>query len=445
MKRKMVTAVLACCGVTAFAGSGLVSDVAVSQDPKTRVVTIDYSLSREALVSLKVMTNGAPVVAESLANLSGDRGGVLSAGAHQAIWKVRKDLPPNLELKVSAEVSARDFATPPTYMAIDLATGEKSFYGSAADVPGGVTADVWKKAKMLFRRIPAAGVEWTMGSPEYEYKRSVSTYAETPHQVLLTRDYYLAVYETTSAQWKALMGSYCNTFTTDRDMRPADNMTFAKLGDFIAAFNVRSGMNFALPTEAQWEFACRAGEDAPLYTGQELTTSKGCPYVRALARYRYGGGYTDDDNVPPATCGVTNATAVVGSYPANAFGLYDMLGNVEEFCSDEPGDYATDGVQVDPGTVSAGTAYITRGGSWKDDATARRAAQRTKLTVNSYQAGVRLCLTLPEGAAVRIPYVRKSSEPRIVTVSLQSDDVALGDVPLAGDVNRVVSRRSKIS
>lgn len=119
-----------------------------------------------------------------------------------------------------------------------------------------------------------------------------------------------------------------------------------------------------------------------------------------------------------------------------------MLGNVEEFCADEPGDYATGDLQVDPGSVSAGTAYITRGGSWKDDANACRAAQRSRLTGNSYQAGVRLCLTLPEGAAVRIPYVRKSSDPRIVTVALRSNDVELGDVPLAGDANRMVSGAS---
>ena len=424
--------------------------ISISQG-KDRRIAVSYALDATAVVAVSFTTNG--VAADGLFTyVSGDAAGTFAAGPHAATYKIAKGAPEYASLGVTAHVSAYDPGTPPDWMAVDLATGARSYYATTNDIPGGVASDLYKTSSMLFRRIPAAGVEMPMGSSAQEYLRvPEGCGTELPRTVLLTRDYYLAVYETTAEQWKQVRGGYYNSFQVDRERRPAENMTWAVLTNFVAQFTVRTGLAAALPTEAQWEFACRAGSLWPVYTDTEVTTNKACPNLSGVARHRYNKGFPGDgstegdrDTVRPEEGG----TAIVGSYAPNAFGLYDMLGNVSEICGNWSESFSNDGLQIDPATPACvDETFVVRGGSWKQDGSYNRAASRYKWTKNSYQAGVRLCVPLTEGAGPcrTFTYTRTTAEPRIVTLDLQTNGVSIGYSNISfvgGDVNRLVSKAS---
>ena len=126
---------------------------------------------------------------------------------------------------------------------------------------------------------------------------------------------------------------------------------------FFENLRNRSGVaGFTLPTEAQWEFACRAGEGAALYNGQNLSDKREDANVGLLARYRYNSG--ESDALAPADSGPELGSAPVGSYEPNAWGLYDMIGNVWELCKKE------------------GSAVWRRGGAWNGTVGGCRSACR---------------------------------------------------------------------
>lgn len=448
------------CGLAGFVAGMVCADarvtnVKVTQDAGSRDVTVSYTLAESAIVTVEMLENGEPLGA-GFGSATGDVAGLVQAGTRKVKWRPYKDLPDRGTVTVQARVTAWDPGAPPPYMALTLATGAKAYYASAEDVPGGVTHTDYKTTKMLFRRIPAAGVETTMGSSIHEYLRVPSECGtELVRTVLLTRDYYLAVYETTTEQWRQVTGGNQNTFTNDRTMRPAENMSWAAVTNFVARFNAKTGAVAALPTEAQWEFACRAGSPWPIYNGREVTTNLvACANLANVARYSYNGGEFDYDTydkdgdrrgeVTPEMGG----TARVGSYEPNAFGLYDMLGNVEEICGNWVDAFSNDGVQIDPPTpVAQDTTMVARGGAWKLAGAYCRAACRHKLNKNTYRAGVRLCIPLTSGAGPcqTFTYTRRATAPRIVTFDLQTNGVSIGAAHLAhlgGDVNRLVSAAS---
>ena len=413
-----------------------------------RRIAVSYTLDTAAVVSVLFTTNG--VSADGLfAYVSGDASGTFAAGTHTATYRIAKGAPEYARLGVAAHVSAYDPGTPPDYLAVDLATGAKTYYATSNDIPGGATDDLYKTTSMLFRRIPAAGVEMPMGSSIQEYLRTAGGGTEKPRTVMLTRDYYLAVYETTDEQWRSVMGSHKNSFAVDRAMRPADNMNWPQATNFIASLRRKCGIAAAFPTEAQWEFACRAGSLWPVYTGAEVTTNKACPNLVGVARHRYNGGFPGDGSKEPpssTTAPADGCTAIVGSYAPNAFGLYDMLGNVSEICGNWQDAFSGLAFEVDPATPSGvDTNLVVRGGSWKSDAAYCRAASRQKWAASSYQSGLRVCVPLTdgEGPCKTFTYTRTAEEPRIVTLDLQTNGVSIGYANIAtvgGDVNRLVSK-----
>lgn len=428
--------------------------VSVSQS-RSRLVTVSYTLGSDAIVSISFTTNGAP--ANGLFTLkSGDSAGTFAAGPHLAVYKIAQGSPEYSSLGVKAHVSARDPGTPPDWLAVDLATGAKTYFESEEDIPGGITDEAYKTSSMLFRRIPAAGVEMPMGSAMREYlripKNAGNAGTELPRTVLLTRDYYMAVYETTDMQWHNVMGAHKCSFPTQRALRPAENMNWLQLTNFLAKINSQCGIAAALPTEAQWEFACRAGSLWPVYTGTDVTTNKACPNLSRVARFRYNGGFMDNGDTDPSSSASTvtpaeGATAEVGSYLPNSFGLYDMLGNVSEICGNWQSAYSGE-YEIDPETpVGIDDTLVVRGGSWKLDAAYSRAACRFQWPASSYQSGVRLCIPLEdgEGPCRKFTYTRTSQEPRIVTLDLLTNGVSIGSSNISfvgGDVNRVVSGSS---
>jgi formylglycine-generating enzyme required for sulfatase activity len=239
------------------------------------------------------------------------------------------------------------------YLVVNLTTGASRI----STVAPNLANDTCRTTELWLRRIPAG--TFVMGSPETELGRFPY---ETQHTVTLTKDYYIGVFEVTQAQWDAVMGagnprSACETGAT----RPRELVTWDEIRGtlgtttFMGNLRALTGLEFDLPTEAQWEYACRAGTTTALNNGQNLTDRNEDAALNDIARY----GYNQSDG----RGGYSEYHTKVGSYAPNAWGLYDMHGNVYEWCLDWWGDYAT-GAVTDPNGPSTGDHRVCRGGHW---------------------------------------------------------------------------------
>ena len=211
-----------------------------------------------------------------------------------------------------------------------------------------------------FASIPAG--KFLMGSPETEKGRDPS---ETQHEVTLTQGFRMGVHEVTQAQYELVMGQNPSHFkgatlpveTVSYD----DALAFCKkLSDLPA--EKAAGRKYRLPTEAEWEYCCRAGTSTPFHFGNELNGTQ----ANCNGEFPYG----TTKKVP-----YLGKTSPVGSYPANAWGLYDMHGNVWEWCQDWYGDYPKQSV-TDPRGPEVGSVCVLRGGGWSDGAANCRSADR---------------------------------------------------------------------
>jgi formylglycine-generating enzyme required for sulfatase activity len=190
----------------------------------------------------------------------------------------------------------------------------------------------------------------TRGSPPSEDGRSRD---EEQIEVTLSQSFWLAKTEVTQSQWEAVMGSNPSQFKGSN--MPVENVSWEDAQAFIAKLNenqiLPQGWKFALPTEAQWEYACRAGEKGP-YSGGSL------------------------DNVGWYDGNSADKTHEVGQKKPNAWGLQDMHGNVWEWCADWYAETLQGG--VDPTGLSSGVSRVLRGGSWDYRASNCRAAYRLR-------------------------------------------------------------------
>lgn len=241
-----------------------------------------------------------------------------------------------------------------------------------------------------------------MGSPKDELGRSDY---ETQHQVTLTKGYWLGKYEVTQRQWKAVMKKNPSQFVGD-DL-PVDQVSWEDAMDFCkkltaqekAADRLPEGYEYTLPTEAQWEYACRAGTTSSLNNGKNVTTvshEKICDNLDEVGWYWMNGG-KENWNVgkDPAFCTLPAlCTHPVGQKKPNNWGLYDMHGNVCEWCLDWAGEYPTSSV-TDPVGPDASTERIHRGGCWFYSPRYCRSADRStsKPADRSLNVGFRLALT----------------------------------------------------
>ena len=216
---------------------------------------------------------------------------------------------------------------------------------------------------VAFRWIPAG--EFTMGSPDEENGREND---EQAHRVVITRGYWLAETETTQGLWRAVMGENPRQSDSIGDNFPVDSVSWRDCQNFISQIQryAPKGMKFRLPTEAHWEYACRAGSETAYSWGNEWNSNNANGFVRTTKSVGYYGY-------------------------ANAWGLTDMHGNVWEWCSDWYGAYPTDGA-TDPEGPSEGTKKVIRGGSWSFGAWFCRSARRFKLSpeFSDYYRGFRL-------------------------------------------------------
>ena len=204
--------------------------------------------------------------------------------------------------------------------------------------------------EVVFRWCPPG--EFMMGSPSNEKNRYAD---ERQHKVVITKGFWLAETETTQALWKAVMGEDNNPSNFVGDNLPVDGVSWNDCQEFIKKLNEQAkstGLRFRLPSEAHWEYACRAGTTTRYFWGDEWYSS------------RANNG---------------SSTKPVGSYSANAWGLKDMHSNVWEWCEDWYGDYPK-GTVTDPAGPQSGSYRVLRGGCWSDLAGYCRSADRFRLT-----------------------------------------------------------------
>ena len=280
-----------------------------------------------------------------------------------------------------------------TYMVVDLENGNTSYL---PDVPKDGWTDEHKTTKMVFRKVLAN--TFAMGSPTNELGRSGD---ETIHNVTLSKDFYIAVFQTTQKQYETIMGR--NPSEYKGDTRPVECVSYNTIrgsgkgsgwpansdvddDSFLGKLRAKTGKAFDLPTEAQWELACRAGTTTALNNGTNLSNVEEDENMSKLGRYEYNCGDGKGD---------CRQHTVVGSYSPNAWRIYDMHGNVLEWCLDWYGDY--EGDATDPSGPAEGIRRVLRGGSWGHSAYFCRSASRINISPSDYEYhyGFRLAL-IPE-------------------------------------------------
>ena len=215
-----------------------------------------------------------------------------------------------------------------------------------------------------------------MGSPESESGRYDG---EVQHEVTLTNGFYLGKYELTQAQWAKVMGSDLkDTEWPEEYVSWVDAVVFCKKLTEMEkkAGRVPEGMAYQLPTEAQWEYACRAGTTTAFSWGDSIKFSN--------ANYEYDVSDFWGNPIP------------VGKYPPNPWGFHDMHGNVWEWCADWYGPYPIGSV-TNPEGPAAGSNRVARGGSWKVDGVLLRSARRRGPGNNPSNLGTRVSLRASKG------------------------------------------------
>ena len=226
-----------------------------------------------------------------------------------------------------------------------------------------------------FRWCPAG--TFMMGSPTSEEERQDD---ETQHQVTLSRGFWMLETQVTQEMWTSVMGSNPSKFKGNK--LPVETVSWNDCQEYIKKLNALladtpgapAGFMFSLPTEAQWEYACRAGTTTVYSFGDTLSLEQ----ANIINFANMGGGQMSE----------------VGKYPANAWGLYDMHGNVCEWCQDWYGDYPS-GAVTDPVGPPSGSNRVVRGGGSGNDAKYCRSAFRNNgdpLSIRFVSLGLRLSL-----------------------------------------------------
>jgi len=399
-----------------------VSNVTTRQDTFSREVTVNYTLSDEpGIVTLTAQTNRGDgvwvdVADSNLAFVSGDANKVVPVGDHALTWLPHKSWPDRLIVGGNIRIGVKAWATnaPPDYIVVSLTIPNTAHYYTCPEaMPGGVQDERYKTTYLVMRKCPAANVTWLMGSPETESGRYVPQgsghedyrISETPHEVTLSSDYYIGVYPVTQRQYALMIGTKPSFFNLESEhaMRPVELVSYNELRGshdwpseghavsddcFIGKLRAFTGIEgFDFPTDAQWEFACRAGSGGALYNGQELDEV----YSASVRLNVFARNYWNGGSQASQTCTAEFGTAKVGSYVPNAWGIYDMLGNVWEWCLDWYQDSPT-GYDVATGP-SSGSERVVRGGSWNELPLCCRCARRRNITptMRNSAFGFRMC------------------------------------------------------
>lgn len=299
------------------------------------------------------------------------------------------------------------------------ACGQSNTTSSAAVPPtaqsaAGVSAEAASTTDMIevnnmqapegFVLIP--GGSFDMGSPESENWRSND---ELQHAVTVS-GFYMSQYEVTQAQYRAAMGENPSNFSGDN--LPVESLSWLDAVRYCNARSEQEGLTpayridgeqvqwdrsaggYRLPTEAEWEYACRAGTATPFNTESSISAEEANYYGHYP--YEIEENYFSQGNLSTQPGQYRQTTVPVGSFSPNAFGLYDMHGNVGEWVWDYYGDYEA-GEQSDPVGPLSGTLRVYRGGGWNDFAKNMRSSYRATLPGNQGSASVGLRLVQNAG------------------------------------------------
>lgn len=383
----------------------------------SKAVTINYSLAGDAgVVTVDIQTNATDgswvsIGGTHLQGLTGDVNRALPGGGaeYRVSWRPSKTWPVVEKRVMRAVVRAWATNAPPPYMVADLENpGTVRYYATKGEVPGGITDYRYKTSCLMMRRIPAANATFRMGAGTAAECNQASFFTgrEMPHLVTLSADYYIGVYPVTQRQYYLIhekgKGSYADVpggampskYTgADRDVHPVENICHTYLrgstswpssghtiaasdkGRMIGRARAVTGLELDLPTEAQWEFACRAGTWSVYGNGSDT--------------------WTDDIGWISENEGYNGTTREVGLGSPNAWDLYDMHGNVWELCLDwfSENYYASSPALDPPGPESSSENYrSTRGGRFSGPAVSARSASRAYTVHNktSTEDGFRL-------------------------------------------------------
>ena len=409
MRRCLLAWLFALVSAAAFADGAdpVVSDVTVSQTG--RVISVRYNLSgADAIVTATFRTNGVILDCGLPFRLVGDVARKVEVGVERAFYWAPDLSRPEFEAAagaLSVDVKAWKLSMPPAYLAVDLTVKSNClFFAEAESVPGSVTNDLYRTDWIVMRHIPVSSTQWRMGC-DSSYPAKDANW-EIPHYVTMTKDYYIGIFELTQGQYFRITGERPSKFCVtsgyeDGDLKPLETVNFRTVrGSELSGFNwprdghavlstsfmgkirALTGIEFDFPTEVQWEYACRAGTGTFCYAGNALTDVDGISWYFLNA----ADGYE------------TNQTHKVGTKLPNAFGLYDMLGNVYEFAIDWfTNDLTSVEFAVDSVGPTNGTERVTRGGNWVQNRGEQRNSYRRKCPANSgsHNNGFRLYCPCP--------------------------------------------------
>lgn len=465
----LLAAVVAC---TSSAGIG-VSNVTFGADG-TRA-RIRYRLAADAIVTAEIRTNGAVIAAADFSTATGDVNRLVAAGAGAIEWV----LPPGLRRadfkNAEAVLTAWPTNAPPRYFVVDLVASNAAYYASADALPhGGLTNDLYRTSRIAFVRIPAAGYAFTVGSPKAVHGDLTS---EAGRETVLSQDFWMGVFEVTQKQYENVMGDNPSYWTNAADsaVQPFDRATFARFrgngnwpgvrtvsaDSFCGRLGAISGIRtFDLPTSAQWEFACKAFGSLEAPNGA-VFDSNGSYLTGHIDAYAW--------TVRNSAVDAVKQPHRVGGLLPNAFGLYDMLGNVWEWVLDYEKPSNSDYVppEIDPPGSSTGNdgKRLMRGGDFNESMNkcrssyARQSYYSSLVFSNHAKYGARPVCTfrppytpvVPEGTGVRwqrdptngmVSVAYDLAEDAIVTCEISTNGVPLDPsafTRLSGAVNRLVA------
>lgn len=392
------------------------ADVTVtSVESVSGIVTVKYTLTEDAVVTARFFAGGDWLESKYVTILSGDiNKKVLATGANETrsfVWKGRKEnLPEAMRTDFSdakVELKAWALGAPPPYMVVDLGTYGQPltdvphYYATKADVPGGITNRIYMTEKLLMFKVPARHVTWWMGCIYDRAKDDQCQTNERYHQVVFSDDYYIGVYEVTQAQGLRLFNTRCrdpkfiSTRTPDEnDRRPICGYGYdwyrgtgaapdaAPLADSrLGKLKTRFGIPFDVPTEAQWEYACRAGEQNSYAYGSYRANETNTWFAS-------NSDYGDGDG---------KLTRPVDRWYPNKWDLYDMPGNVWEICRDLIAEYEFDDGDpvLDPLCATGSGNPIVRGGCYMNPVTNTRSPFRHKLARDTTEWSIGIRLSCP--------------------------------------------------
>jgi formylglycine-generating enzyme required for sulfatase activity len=312
-----------------------ISAVKVAQEGQHLRICYSLQTNAPATIELWVSENGGSTWQGPLNKVQGDVGAGIPSGERCALWRVLEERESLVGSNLRFKVSAR-------------------------------SRQSWEP-EMVF----VEGGTFTMGCTSEQVGDCEGD--ESPSHEVTLNNFQIGKYEVTQSQWKAIMGGNPSYFS-GCDNCPVERVSWNDVLKFIRKLNEKSGKNYRLPTEAEWEYAARGGNK-----------SKG---------YKYAGG-----NVPGSVAWYDDnsgsKTHEVGQKQANELGLYDMSGNVWEWCSDWYRNYSS-GAQSNPKGPNSGSYRVLRGGGWSFNAGYCRVSNRSSRNPDYRNRGIGFRLVLPE-------------------------------------------------